>query len=97
LCFTLFAKRAAIFDATHGKHLANAVAYKRRTPSVVATPRVQEVGADTPNLLNQMEKERAKSEVKFRLDFRIPEGLVKWLLWFLMGGGALTAAEHWIK
>jgi len=44
-----------------------------------------------------MEKERAKSEVKFKLDVRIPEGLVKWLLWFLVSGGALTAAEHWIK
>jgi len=44
-----------------------------------------------------MEKERAKSEVRFRLDIRIPEELIKWLLWLLVGGGALTAAEHWIK
>jgi hypothetical protein len=44
-----------------------------------------------------MEKDRVKSEVRFKLDFRIPEGLVKWLFWFLVSGGALSAAEHWIK
>jgi hypothetical protein len=44
-----------------------------------------------------MEKERAKTEVKIKLDIRVPEGLAKWLFWFLMSGGALTAATHWIK
>lgn len=44
-----------------------------------------------------MDKARAKTEVKIKLDIRIPPEVAKWLLWFLMGGGAATAAAHWIR
>ena len=61
-------------------------------PRLLTRPGFQEVGAVTPNLLTQMEKERAKSGVGFKLDIRLPEELVKRLLWLLVSGGALTAA-----
>ncbi|WP_262903254.1 hypothetical protein [Hymenobacter psoromatis] len=44
-----------------------------------------------------MDKARAKTEVKIKLDIRIPPEVAKWLLWFLMSGGAVTAAAHWVR
>jgi hypothetical protein len=83
------------FDSTYGIHLTNTVAYKRRTPGWWNN-RGFRSGCRHTLLQLTMEKERAKTDVKVKLDIRIPPEVAKWLLWLLMSGGAVTAAAHWI-
>jgi hypothetical protein len=48
--------------------------------------------------LENMESKKAKQEFDFKFRLRMPPELVKWLVGaLLMGGGAATAATHWIK
>jgi hypothetical protein len=45
-----------------------------------------------------MKKDSAKPEFDFKIRLRMPPELVKWLIGaILMGGGAATAAAHWIN
>jgi hypothetical protein len=51
-----------------------------------------------PFFLDKMKKDSAKSEFDFKVRLRMPPELVKWLIGaILMGGGAATAAAHWIN
>lgn len=45
-----------------------------------------------------MKKDSVKSEFEVKFKLRMPPELAKWLVWFLMGGTAVSAAAaHWIR
>jgi hypothetical protein len=43
-----------------------------------------------------MEKERAKTGARLRFDLQLSNELVKWLIGLAVGGGALSAAVHYL-
>ena len=94
-----FAKPAATFDATHGKHLSNAVVCKRRTPGCWKKLGFKKQVSQHLFLTHngKVTCEIRSSAQTWFSNIRIPKGLFKQLLWLLVGGGAVSAAERWIK